>query len=83
MTGVFEHLEVTAEVAVGQVQLVFQERELGLVCLCEHSHDAEPHPLVDHIIEESTGMSHPARYLEYTWTAEPARSPAKSMEIAA
>lgn len=39
------------EIAVRQVELLFEERELGLVGFGEHRHDSETHPLVDDVVE--------------------------------
>ncbi len=49
----FEHLEVAAQVAVCEVEALFQECEIGPVGLDQYRQDAKADPLVDHVIQSS------------------------------
>src|SRR5262249_55856739 len=48
--------DVPAQVAVGQPQLVADRRERALASLTEHRQDAQPYPLVRHLVQVQRGM---------------------------
>lgn len=55
--GVFQDLQVTAQVPVGQAENGPQVGEVRLVSLGEHREDSQPGPLMHDIIEGEGGLS--------------------------
>src|SRR5215469_15150353 len=56
-SGVFQHAEMLGQVAGGQFECVAQVAELDSPCLVRDGKNAEPHPLMNDVVEPVRGMT--------------------------
>jgi hypothetical protein len=74
-TCFFQDTEMTAQIAVAQIEGLLEKAEVGLVRLCQDGEDAEANPLVDRVVEELgwVGGIHCR-----AWTIIPAMTPPRA-----